>query len=106
MTSVLMSVLAMLRGAVRSRAAIHLEVLALRHHLLVLQRSQRVRLASVRTAGCGRGCLRSGTGGERCLSSSSPRQSSPGIGKGSGCSGRGGVDDASDDYGSLKTCVH
>src|SRR6185312_9257308 len=47
MTSVLMSVLAMLRGAVRSRAALHLEVLALRHQLLVLQRSRsaRVRLA-------------------------------------------------------------
>src|SRR5262245_27824805 len=44
--SVLMSVLAMLRGVVRSRAAVHLEVLALRHQLQVLQRCQprRVRL--------------------------------------------------------------
>jgi putative transposase len=49
MTSVLISVLAMLRGALRSRAALHLEVLALRHQLLVLQRSRppRVRLARV-----------------------------------------------------------
>ena len=48
MTSVLMSVLAMLRGVVRSRAALHLEVLALRHQLQVLQRSQprRLRLAN------------------------------------------------------------
>jgi len=47
MTSVLVSILGMLRGAVRSRAALHLEVLALRHQLLVLQRSRptRVRLA-------------------------------------------------------------
>jgi putative transposase len=47
MTSVLISVLAMLRGAVRSRAALHLEVLALRHQRVVLQRSKpaRVRLA-------------------------------------------------------------
>jgi putative transposase len=38
----------MLRGVVRSRAALHLEVLALRHQLLVLQRSQprRLRLAN------------------------------------------------------------
>ena len=46
MISVLISVLATLRGLVRSRAALHLEVLALRHQLLVLQRSRprRVRL--------------------------------------------------------------
>jgi putative transposase len=40
----LISGLAMLRGVVRSRAALHLEVLALRHQLLVLQRSQPRRL--------------------------------------------------------------
>ena len=47
MTSVLMSVLATLWGLVRSRTALHLEVLALRHQLQVLQRSQprRLRLA-------------------------------------------------------------
>src|SRR5262249_49091552 len=47
MTAVLMSLLAMLRGAVRSRVALHLEVLALRHQLQVLQRSRprRLRLA-------------------------------------------------------------
>jgi putative transposase len=47
MRSILISGLGMLRGVERSRAALHLEVLALRHQLLVLQRSQprRVRLA-------------------------------------------------------------
>ena len=46
MTSVLISVLATLQGLVRSRAALHLEVLALRHQLQVLERSRprRVRL--------------------------------------------------------------
>src|SRR5438105_3495276 len=41
------AVLAVLRGVVRSRVALHLEVLALRHQLQVLQRSRarRVRLA-------------------------------------------------------------
>jgi putative transposase len=48
MTSVLISTLAVLRGLIRSRAALHLEVLALRHQLLVLQRSRprRLRLAN------------------------------------------------------------
>src|SRR3954463_12549818 len=40
MTSILLSVLATLRGTVRSRAALHLELLALRH----LQRSKPRRL--------------------------------------------------------------
>jgi putative transposase len=44
MTSVLMSVLAMLHGVLRSRAALHLEILALRHQLQVLQRSRPRRL--------------------------------------------------------------
>src|SRR5262249_36310046 len=44
MTSALMSVLAMLRGAVRSRAALHLEIRALRHQLQLLQRSRPRRL--------------------------------------------------------------
>jgi putative transposase len=48
MTSVLMSLLAMLSGVLRSRTALLLEVLALRHQLQVLQRSQprRLRLLS------------------------------------------------------------
>ena len=47
MRSVLISLLLTLRGIVRSRAALHLEVLALRHQLQVLQRSRprRLRLA-------------------------------------------------------------
>src|SRR5262245_10838964 len=45
--SVLISFLAMLRGLIRSRAALHFEVLALRHQLQVLERSRprRLRLA-------------------------------------------------------------
>src|SRR5712691_5114191 len=48
MLPVLISVLPVLRGVVRSRVALHLEVLALRHQLQVLQRSRprRVRLAN------------------------------------------------------------
>jgi transposase InsO family protein len=47
MMSVLISLMGMLRGVVRSRAALHLEVLALRHQLQVLERSRprRLRLA-------------------------------------------------------------
>src|SRR5262245_16380972 len=46
--SMLIFFLAMLRGLIRSRADAHLEVLALRHQLLVLQRSRprRLRLTS------------------------------------------------------------
>src|SRR6185295_6135450 len=44
MLSVLISLLLTLRGLVRSRAALHLEVLALRHQLQVLQRSRPRRL--------------------------------------------------------------
>ena len=40
MSSVLVSVLTMLRGVVASRITLHLEVLALRHQLLVLERSR------------------------------------------------------------------
>jgi hypothetical protein len=42
--SVLISLMGMLRGVVRSRAALHLEVLALRHQLQVLERSRPRRL--------------------------------------------------------------
>src|SRR5215475_8748601 len=47
MTSVLISWLATFRDVVRSRAALHLEILALRHQLQVLQRSRprRIHLA-------------------------------------------------------------
>jgi putative transposase len=49
MTSVLISLLSTVRGIVRSCAALHLEVLALRHQLEVLQRSRprRLRLAKM-----------------------------------------------------------
>ena len=48
MNSVLVSLLLTLRGLVRSRAALHLEVLALRHQLQVLQRSRPRRLRLVK----------------------------------------------------------
>jgi hypothetical protein len=49
MTSVLIALLSMVGRVVRSRAALHLEVLALRHRLRVLQRSRpgRLRLAKM-----------------------------------------------------------
>src|SRR4030095_10001037 len=49
MRSVLISLLLTLRGVARARAALHLEVLALRHQLQVLQRTKprRVRLVQV-----------------------------------------------------------
>jgi hypothetical protein len=59
MTSVLVSVLATLRGLLRSRAALHVEVLALRHQVQVLQRSRPRRLRLVKaSASCGRGLRR------------------------------------------------
>jgi hypothetical protein len=57
MLSVLISLLLTLRGIVRSRAALHLEVLALRHQLRVFQPSRRHDCASrTRTDGSGPGC--------------------------------------------------
>jgi putative transposase len=47
MMSVLISFLATLRGLARSRAALHVELLAVRHQLLVLQRSRPRRLRLV-----------------------------------------------------------
>jgi hypothetical protein len=44
MISVVASLLLTLRGCLRSRAALHVELLALRHQLLVLERSRRRRL--------------------------------------------------------------
>jgi putative transposase len=49
MMSVLISLLVMFRGLIRSRAALHLEVLALRHQLQVLQRSRPPRLRLTKT---------------------------------------------------------
>ena len=48
MISVLISVLTTIRGFVRSRVALHVEVLALRHQVLVLQRSRPRRLRLLR----------------------------------------------------------
>ena len=52
MISVLVSVLATLRGLLRSRAALHIEVLALRHQVQVLQRSRPRRLRLVKADRC------------------------------------------------------
>src|SRR5262245_24264670 len=49
MMSVLISILATFNGVLRSRAALHLEVLALRHQLQVLQRSRPRRLLLAKT---------------------------------------------------------
>jgi putative transposase len=67
MMSVLISVLGALRGLIRSRAALHLEVLALRHQLLVLQRSipRRLRLARADRGLWACGCHAHGAIGER-----------------------------------------
>ena len=65
MTSVLMSLLATLRGIVRSRAALHLEVLALRHQVQCCNAPNRdAAVSPVRTGGCGRGCHTCGAAGE------------------------------------------
>jgi hypothetical protein len=66
MTSVLISLLSTVRGIVRSRAALHLEVLALRHQLEVLQRSHLAGCVSRRwTGACGCGCHARGAIGAR-----------------------------------------
>jgi hypothetical protein len=80
MTSVLISLLTTVRGVLRSRAALHLEVLALRHQVQVLQRSQsrRLQLANA-DRWLWRGCHTCGTAGERPSSLCSQRPSSPGI---------------------------
>src|SRR4029077_9085523 len=52
MTSVLIPLLEMVGGVVRSRAALHLEVLALRHQLEVLQRTRPRRIRLSKTDRC------------------------------------------------------
>lgn len=87
MRSVLISILAMLRGVVRSRAVLHLEILALRHQVQVLQRSRPRRLHLRRTdRWLWVGCHVRGAAGERPSSSSSQKRLSPGIARDSACS--------------------
>jgi hypothetical protein len=52
MMSALISLLQTLQGFMRSRAALHLEVLALRHQLQVLERSRPKRLRIVKADRC------------------------------------------------------
>jgi hypothetical protein len=95
MTSVVISVLTTVRVVVRTRAALHLEILALRHQLRMCSSDRTGHGCGSRTptGGSGRGCPRRGPSGARHSSSSSRRPSSPGIAKASACSGPGGVAD-------------
>jgi len=94
MLPVLISVLAVLRGVMRSRVALRLEVLALRHHLQVLQRSRprRVRLAKA-DRWLWAWLSRSWSGWRTALVIMKPRV----IARDFACSGRGRVVDASGD---------
>src|SRR5262245_55085818 len=66
MTSVLMSVLAMLGGTVPSRAALHLGILALRRQLQVLNDADcDGYVLGKPTGGSGSGCRMPGAAGER-----------------------------------------
>lgn len=67
MFAIILSLLCSIRQGFQTRAAIQAEILALRHQLLVLQRSTRahkVRLASD-TGSSGSGCRGSGVSGDR-----------------------------------------
>ena len=64
MIAVLIALVLTLQGVARSRSALHLEVLALRHQLLVLQRSRPQRLRLVKAVGSGCGCPARGPAGE------------------------------------------
>ena len=90
MRSVLVSLLLTLRASVRDRAALQLEILALRHQLHVLERSRRRRLRLTQLDRLLWVWLsRVWRDGERPSSSSNPRRSSPGIVGASVSSGRG-----------------
>lgn len=93
MRSVIIALLVTLRASLRTRVALQLEILALRHQLQVLERTcpRRVRLTRANRL-LWSWLYASGAGGDRPSSSSDPSPSSPGIGEGSGCCGRGRVD--------------
>src|SRR5262249_17399189 len=101
---VLISVLATLNGVLRSRAALHLEVLALRHQLQVLQRSRPRRLRLARTDRWLWVWLsRSWSGWRTVLVFVKPDTSSPGIARASAPSGPGRVAAAAGDRVSHST---
>ena len=86
--SVLRSLVRTLRVSLRSRAALQLEILALRHQLHVLERCARPGCRSADLTGCsGCCCLESGRGGVTPSSSSNQKPSSAGTGSSSGALG-------------------
>ena len=86
MRSVIVSWLFTLRASLRDRAALQLEILALRHQLQVLNGHAPAASGSPVPTGCsGSGCQACGKDGGQRSSSSSPRPSSPGIGGASAC---------------------
>ena len=90
MLTTLMTLLATLSSIFRSRAALELENLALRHQIGVLRRTaaKRLKLTSADRL-CGSVCLASGVTGTRRSPSSSQKRSLPGIVLGFACSGPG-----------------
>ena len=89
----MLTVLFTLRDCFRARSILQAEILALRHQLLVLQRST-VSAGCVSvgpTVSCGSGFRDCGTIGARHCSWSSRRLSSPGIARGFDCIGIGRV---------------
>src|SRR5215470_13040381 len=98
MMSVLISFQAMLRELIRSRAALHFEVLALRHQLQVLERSRprRLRLAKA-DRWLWAWLSRSWDGWRTAVVIVNQRPSSPGIARASVCSGHGRAADATGD---------
>ena len=105
MTSVLMSFLAMLRSVVRSRAALHLEILALRHQLQVLQRSQPRRLRLAKADRCLWAWLSRTWGDWRTALVIVKPQTVVGTARDFGCSGRGRVVAGPDGRRCLQMCA-
>jgi hypothetical protein len=70
MTPLLVALLVSLRATIRCRLELAAEILALRHQLAVLQRTNRNDRASVRSIGCCGCCSRASgrIGGRRCTS--------------------------------------
>src|SRR4029077_13251403 len=95
----MLTVLFSLRDCFRARAVLQAEILALRHQLMVLQRSSRGPRLRLRwlTVSCGSGFRDCGTIGARHCSWSSRRLSSPGIAGGCDCTGIGRVAILKDD---------
>jgi hypothetical protein len=105
MRSVIVSLLLALRVTLRDRAAMQLEILALRHQLHVINRSrpQRLPLTYADRMLWVSLSKNAGTDGGQLSSSSDPRRSSPGTVSASGSSGHGRADTAWVDRACLRT---